>query len=210
MSIWLQLPEMGYRRRDWLLGRIAAKDAIRLFLKTSLGLDALPMDIEIAPGEHGRPIVMGQFVESLGCSISLSISHSGGAAVAIAGARANHWGVGVDLERLNGSLTRVERVAFNADERVLLSMTPPSKRPEWLLRFWCGKEAVAKSLGVGMVGGPTNLTVENFQVRTGRLDVTLAGELASRLPAFKDVVLTAYTGREGVYVFASSLVRAVL
>jgi phosphopantetheinyl transferase len=205
LKAWFHLPAQAKRRREWLLGRLAAKDAIRLLLKEQHGLELCPSTIEIAADEYGRPIVWGELVESLGCRLSISIAHSGGGAVAIAGDCDDHNGVGIDIERVGQSPDGLERITLSIKERALLSTVPPSKRDEWFLRLWCAKEAVAKAVGRGMLGGPLGLVVQNLEEDVGRVDVTLAGALARQLPLYAHTLLTAYTGREDAYVFASSL-----
>ena len=51
--------EPPQRKSAWLVGRAAAKDAVRAFLKKHRGLTLLPADIEIGQDEHGRPVPMG-------------------------------------------------------------------------------------------------------------------------------------------------------
>lgn len=202
---WLRLTGPEKRRKEWLLGRLAAKDAVRLFLKERYRLELSPADIEIVTDEHGRPMIGGELLEKLGCRLSLSIAHSGGVAAAVAGECGNHRGVGIDVEHIGRSRAGLERVALTAEEQVLLSTIPASRREEWLLRLWCAKEAVAKALGRGM-GSPLNLIVQELKVETGRVDVELAGELARQFPDSAGMLFTSCTGCEGDLVFASSLV----
>lgn len=207
LATWLLLSGTERRRREWLLGRLAAKDAVRLFLKSQHGLELSPTDIEISTDEHGRPIVSKKLMDKLGFRLFMSIAHSGWIALAIAGDCGDYRGVGVDLERVGQNLGSLGRIALTQKERLLFSPVPASRRNEWVLRLWCAKEAVAKALGRGMVGGPLSLEVQNLEEDVGRVDVVLAGELARHLPAYANTVLTAYTGREGAYVFASSLIN---
>jgi phosphopantetheine--protein transferase-like protein len=184
---------------------LAAKDAVRLFLKERYQLELSPADVEIVTDEHGRPMIGGGLLEKLSCHLSLSITHSGGVAAAVAGECGNHRGVGIDVEHIGRSRAGIERVALTAEEQVLLSTIPASRREEWLLRFWCAKEAVAKALGRGM-GSPLNLIVRELKVETGRVDVELAGEMARQFPDSAGMLFTSCTGCEGDLVFASSLV----
>ncbi|MEO8893194.1 MAG: polyketide synthase dehydratase domain-containing protein, partial [Coleofasciculaceae cyanobacterium] len=54
-NFWYQLPEKGERRTDWLLGRIAAKEALRQWAKQTFNLDLASADIEILPNNLGKP-----------------------------------------------------------------------------------------------------------------------------------------------------------
>ena len=49
------LPETGPRRAQWLLGRMAAKEAVRAWLKNSCKQNPNPADIRIDASEAGRP-----------------------------------------------------------------------------------------------------------------------------------------------------------
>jgi phosphopantetheine--protein transferase-like protein len=205
-EIWLRLTEADKRRREWLLGRLVAKDAVRLFLKEKYGIKSCPADIEIFSDEYGRPIVRGDLVNELGCQLSISIAHWGEGSAALAGECTGHEGVGIDAEPLGRSHEGLEEIAFTAEEGTHLSAVPLSRRKEWLLRLWCSKEAVAKALGRGMVGNPRNLLIQDVDVETGSVTVRIAGELAQKLSDYADKSLIAYTGCDEALVFATSLV----
>ncbi|MFN3532488.1 MAG: acyltransferase domain-containing protein [Candidatus Brocadia sp.] len=206
LEAWLRLSGPEKRRKEWLLGRLAAKDAVRLFLKDQYQLKVNPADIEITTDEHGRPMVGGELIEKLGCRLTLSITHSGGSAAAVVGRCGDHLGVGIDMERVGQGHEELERVTLSAQERALLSAVPLSERGEWLIRCWCAKEAIAKALGRGMLGWPLNLIIHKLEVETGKVSLTLAGELVRHLPDHANKIFTAYTGCEGEHIFAISLV----
>lgn len=202
---WLRLGKSEKRRREWLLGRVVVKDAVRRFLKDRYRLDLCLADIEIVADEHGRPTVAKEIVEQVGCRLSLSIAHAQGTAVAVAGESLNQQGMGIDVEYMRQDHQKLERNSLTATEQILLAAVPNSHRDEWLLRLWCAKEAVAKALGRGMAGNPYNLMVRELFMPTGQVTVTIAGELARQLPHCVDKLFVAYTGREDALVFASAL-----
>jgi malonyl CoA-acyl carrier protein transacylase/phosphopantetheinyl transferase len=203
---WFQLAGPERRRKEWLLGRMAAKDAVRLFLKDRCHLDLCPSDIEIVTDKHGRPSVAEDLMERLGCRISISIAHAGGVVAAVAGECGDHRGVGIDVEPMGRSHEGLEGAALAVEEQALLAPLPAASQEEWLLRLWCAKEAVGKALGRGMVAGPCNLVMQDLEVESGRVTVALMGELAKQLPELAGMSFAAHTGREGDLVFASSLV----
>ncbi|MEP9411407.1 MAG: acyltransferase domain-containing protein [Candidatus Brocadia sp.] len=206
LEAWLRLPGPGKRRREWLLGRLAAKDAVRLFLKDQYQMEVNPAEIEIATDEYGRPVTSVEIIGGLDNHLILSIAHSGGSAIAVAGRCGNYLGVGIDMERVGRNHEELERVTLSAKERALLSAVPASKRAEWFLRLWCAKEAVAKALGRGMIGGPLNLIIHKIKAETGEVSLALTGEFARQLPAWAGMIFTACTRCEGDYIFALSLV----
>lgn len=206
---WLRLPESQRRRREWLAGRLTAKDAVRLLLKDLYQMEACPADIEISANEHGQPAVSGELVAKLGCRLYLSIAHSDEAAVAVVGDCGKGLrGIGIDIERLDRNHKGLEEAGFTADERSLFDDVPASEREEWLLRLWCAKEALAKALGQGMMGNPLNIVVQDVDVGTGRVNLKIAGQLARKLTDYVDGAFTAYTGCDENLVFAISLVQS--
>ncbi len=206
LEVWLRLAGPEKRRQEWLLGRLAAKDAVRLFLKDQYQLKVSPADIEITTDEHGRPVAGGELIGKLGCRLTLSISHSGESAVAVAGICGDHLGVGVDMEHIDQNHEELEKLTLSSKEQTLLTAVPAAKRKEWFLRCWCAKEAVAKAVGRGMTGGPLNLIIQKIAVETGEVSLALTGELVRQLPAYADMIFTARTKCEDNHVFAISLV----
>ncbi len=206
LEAWQRLTGPERRRRQWLQGRIAAKDAVRLLLKHRYHLEACYGDIEISSNKYGQPVVCGKLVAELNSRLCLSISHSGKMAAAVAGEHPDHEGVGIDVEPLEQSHEGLEEIAFTPGERTRLSEVPVSRREEWLLRLWCAKEAVAKVLGRGFMGNSRNLVVEDVDVESGQVSLRVAGQLARKLSDYADRSLTAYTGCDGVLVCATSFV----
>jgi phosphopantetheinyl transferase len=138
------------RRRDWLMGRIAAKEAVRAWVLARDGIALLPADIQISSGAEGQPFA--DILSYDGLSVPfISIAHSNGAAVAAAADRP----VGADFEYLasvdpallaEGGFSLEERAAFGSS-------------PEALLSGWCAKEAAAKAAGTGLTGRPKTFVV---------------------------------------------------
>jgi phosphopantetheinyl transferase/acyl carrier protein len=202
---WRGLKGPAKRRSEWLLGRAVAKDAVRLYLRRRRGMELYPADIEIESDEHGRPLAQGAWAAALEDVPALSLAHSGGVAVAIAGD--SSLGIGVDIERLGrASLEEIEGLAFTHEERDLLASMGDSEREEWALRLWCAKEAAAKALGRGMVGGPLGLVACEPDIQSGMVRVALAGKMAGLFPELEGRPITAYTAREGGLVVAAALV----
>ncbi len=193
------------RQQEWLSGRTAAKDAVRVFLKKHYQLELLPADIEIAQDENGRPVPAGPWAQMLPAVPKLSLTHSNGMAAAIAGHANNGGYPGIDIEAVRQLSSNFESTAFTADEQQLLAALPESAKIEWVLRFWCAKEAVAKALGRGFLDGPHCIRIQAFDLKTGEVTVALQGKLVEAFTGFAGTGLMAYTAREGDYVIASTL-----
>lgn len=136
------------RRRDWLAGRIAAKDAVRALLWEHGHGPLFPVEVEVTNDDQGRPLVA---VGGSDLDVRVSIAHSRGVAVARAEIGRTP---GVDIEAVEPRTADFETMTLDEQEAGLL---PASDRDEWLTRLWCAKEAVAKARGTGLQGAPTRL-----------------------------------------------------
>jgi phosphopantetheinyl transferase len=206
--IWTNLTAVFKRRREWLLGRCAAKDAVRLLVKKMLGVSLCPADVEILSDEYGAPVVEGKWKQDLGIAPVVSISHSHEVAVALAAMNRTDP-VGIDVECLSQSKDGFERLAFSAPERELLNQRnrkgSSEEQQEWRLRFWCAKEAVAKAVGRGFSSGPLAIRVTDAEPDTGLVRAQLSEEALQEFPRFRETKFLARTGREGDYVFSAVL-----
>ena len=149
------------RKEDWLAGRVAAKDAVRLVL-WERGLGPLwPIEVEIPAGADGAPEVLAPG----GLDLRVSISHKQGRAVAMV---AEGVDPGVDLETVEARPPELERAAFTEREREWLSSRPEAERDGWRARLWAAKEAAAKRRRTGMKD-PRRMEIESMD--EDRIDV---------------------------------------
>lgn len=136
------------RRRDWLAGRLAAKDLIRG--RHGLGGPDRFLDIEIAAVqgglEHGRPLYRLDGQPGRYC---LSVSHSGNTAMA---ALSRHQGllIGVDHEGVAARGPSFEALALSEEELRRLRGLRGEARALAVTRCWVLKEALLKALGTGL------------------------------------------------------------
>lgn len=202
---WHSLRTPEPRRLEWLLGRVVAKDAVRQYLAQCYGMLLCPADIEILPDSDGRPVAQGAWTDRVSRVPGLSLSHAGGVAVAVVGDVDGGAGVGIDIERVGRMNENMEALAFTPQERELLATVHGGENDNWPLRLWCAKEAVAKALGQGMVGGPQALVVQALDAPGGMVRVGLAGELAHRLREAEGATFTAFTAREADLIVATSV-----
>ncbi|MER6534942.1 beta-ketoacyl synthase N-terminal-like domain-containing protein [Streptomyces sp900105755] len=149
-------------RRQWLLGRIAAKDAVRQWLWQHGEGPVFPAELRVHNDELGRPYVVGVHGRTLP-ALDVSLAHRAEAAVAIVRPHTPGPGPGIDLEEVTDRDPAAMEVALGADElRLLHALSdadadgPPAL---WFTRFWAAKEAVAKAEGTGFDGRPRDFTV---------------------------------------------------
>ena len=203
---WEGMKAVSKRRQEWLLGRCAAKDAVREAVATATGAELAATDVEIGYDAHGKPEARGAWIERLRVRPAISITHSHGIAAALATlAPDSHPGIDIETAR---EAKHFESIAFRADELELLRRKAPTERhDEWALRLWTAKEAVSKALGQGFHQGLHSLHITDFDLAGETVDLQLSPELAALFPAFAAKKLTAHTGLRGSLTFATALLR---
>ncbi|WP_432841955.1 beta-ketoacyl synthase N-terminal-like domain-containing protein [Dactylosporangium sp. CA-092794] len=150
-------------RKQWLLGRIAAKDAVRFRQWDAGHTDVFPIELTIVNDPNGRPRArLREGRGYVGCDLSLA--HCAEVAVAIAkpGDPGDGPGVGIDVAEVAQRPPSTVTFFFSAEEADLLdarSAGGGGDRDLWFTRFWVAKEAVAKAEGTGLGGNPRRFTV---------------------------------------------------
>ena len=138
------------RRRAWLLGRIAVKDAVRAHAwATDPDAPIFPVEVTVANDADGRPILTGRFA-----GLRVAIAHKDDVAVARVTDAAHR--PGIDIERIEPRTDTFATTAFRPAEIALGGDRP---RDAWLTTLWAAKEALAKARGTGL-GDPRRFTVE--------------------------------------------------
>lgn len=170
-NFWYQLPEKGERRTDWLLGRIAAKEALRQWAKQTFNLDLASADIEILPNDLGKPLVSCPELEVMGWLPNVSISHSRG--YIIAGVAPANMQLGLDLEYLD--VPRPDDWLLGAFTEQELALAPQINR-EKTVGFWCAKEAAAKAFGTGLKGVPQQWQITQYAQKDQLVTVVHEGK----------------------------------
>ncbi|WP_449657331.1 beta-ketoacyl synthase N-terminal-like domain-containing protein [Streptomyces chisholmiae] len=145
------------RQRQWLLGRIAAKDAVRGLLWAEGVGEVYPAEVELRNDPAGRPVAHGRHGRALG-ALTVSVAHRAEAGVALA----RRGPAGIDIEEIVDRPAGTVETACGPAERALLARltaAEPALAAEWFTRFWAAKEAVAKARGTGLGGRPAAFAV---------------------------------------------------
>lgn len=158
-AAYAERPPRG--RRQWLLGRIAVKDAVRQWLWHRGEGPVFPAELHVHNDEWGRPYVTGVHGRTLP-PLDVSLAHRAEAGVAIVRPHSPQPGPGIDIEEVTERGPAILATALGPDELRLLtarSAEGADPRALWFTRFWAAKEAVAKAEGAGLRGRPRDFTV---------------------------------------------------
>jgi 4'-phosphopantetheinyl transferase len=135
------------RRRDFRLGRFAARRA--LALGDGAGAE---QRFEVRPAPWGAPLA---FRDGAPLPVTLSISHSDGWAVAGVG----RGRLGCDLEQVAARSPTFVEDYFTRSEQEFVAAGRDCDRPLRATLVWSAKEAVMKALGQGLRLPPHEVAV---------------------------------------------------
>jgi len=151
------------RHREWLGGRLCAKQALFTCLNQQKASSCLPEhhQFRIATTETGRPYF--DQLESVTFSMpAISISHSGEFATAMV----SQTNCGIDIQYSAENLHRVKERFCTEEEEHLLQQSLSHLSPLLQLTFlWSGKEAVKKMLSPYGIPGFHELHLQKIEQR---------------------------------------------
>lgn len=133
------------RRLDWLAGRAAAKAALRLYFRKTLGHDLDPATLEVAANAQGGPVC------SRPDAPAFSISHCAAGGLCVAGFSGRL--IGADWETVTPRTRGLARLFTREGELPVDREASPLE----LTRLWAVKEAVLKLLGLGLACSPRDV-----------------------------------------------------
>ncbi len=170
------------RKREWLLGRIAAKEAVRTLASKLFSINLCSADVIIFVNDDGKPFVVDIDVAGDSWQPHISISHKDGTAIAIAVDPASAKSVGIDLESISPREEGFEKLALTEQERSRFENQLMTARDQFLAKAWSAKEAGGKAVGSGLAGNPQNFEITSMDVQSCRLAVRLKTATASNSP----------------------------
>ncbi len=143
-------------QRTWLLGRVAAKDAVRRRWMAEGATQVFPVEVGISHDEAGAPRAVP--ADATRPAPRISVAHVDGVAVALAGDSTGPP-LGIDVVRVADVTEHVAALALTDAETRLVPADGPG-RTLALARLWAVKEAAGKAAGTGLAGRPRALAVE--------------------------------------------------
>ncbi|MCC3770284.1 4'-phosphopantetheinyl transferase superfamily protein, partial [Streptomyces sp. UNOC14_S4] len=189
-------------RQQWLLGRIAAKDAVRHHLWQHGAGPVFPAEIRVRNDDSGRPHPEGVHGRQLP-PLDLSLAHCAEAAVALV-RPAGTVPTGIDIEEITERPEATRDAVLAPEELPLLDRLGGDARA--LTRLWTAKEAAAKAEGTGLRGRPRDfrvtaadgdrLTVRTPSGRTHSVSLAETGNPAGLRPRRYVVAWTEDTHRQ--------------
>jgi acyl transferase domain-containing protein len=203
---WLVLTP-GPQAQQWLVGRCAAKDAVRLLLKETAGLEVCAADVEIYAGPDDRLFARGRWMQRLGVAPSVSLSCITGTAVAIASMAQDHL-VGIGVKRLAELAQDLVTEAFTVSERRVLRDGAGPDAAEWYVRAYCAKQSLENALGNGLhLNASRAPVILDFRLETGTVEMELANGALDRFPEFKGKRIRAQTVRDRELVCSTTFLE---
>ena len=196
---FLEMKGSASRRTEWLYGRIAAKEAVRRYLKDFHQARWSYADVEIWPNAEGKPNAIGDWKQYLASQLDIAIAHTSQFVVAVA---ASNYRVGCDVESVARDLSEeFTNGVFTPDEQELAARS--SSPAQAIIRFWCAKEAVSKTLGTGIRYSPREMVITGYDSETGRITVRLEGAWVEAFKKFRgyDIPVSSRVMRDHALAF---------
>lgn len=147
------------RRRQWLAGRIAAKEAARLLIQREFALELKAADLLIEKSAQGIAQISVPAYE-LTWIPQISIAHCRTSAAAVAERPRQERLAGIDLENIDEREDGFEVLALTKSEQNWLKEQGSKDRNEQICILWTAKEAASKACGTGLRNNP-----KNFELR---------------------------------------------
>ncbi|MDQ0068135.1 beta-ketoacyl synthase N-terminal-like domain-containing protein [Chryseobacterium lathyri] len=141
------------KRKEWMVSRVAVKDAVRNLLREKKNHPCFPITFEIGKNEVGKPYLIGNATED----IHISLAHKEKDAVGIA---RQGGPVGIDMEIMEERSSGFYDLVFTGHELTLLK---DRDQAEWTTKFWVAKEAYGKFLGTGLKGNPKAFEITHIE-----------------------------------------------
>ncbi|MFP6560694.1 4'-phosphopantetheinyl transferase superfamily protein [Paraburkholderia sp. B3] len=190
---------LRFRREEDRVRFVLTRSTLRALLAQRLGVPPATLRFDATP--QGRPVLCAPPGTRM---LSFNVSHSGPhALIAISGVRE----VGVDVEQYGrvSDWRALCALACTATECEALERAPPAARAQVFVRIWTAKEALLKTLGIGIAQDLQTFSVDPCQREgTGepRVETLAASGPGVRLRTLRFCWLDELAGSEGCVAWA--------
>jgi phosphopantetheinyl transferase len=185
---------------DWLLARIACKDAVRLYIKDKSGLDLCLPDIEVEEDRHGHPVVKGSWIREIEVLPSVCLAYANGTGAAIASDPSIGWGM--HLVNPDNAAETIAHMHLSSAERNRLKSLQLAQDTKWLARLWSAKQAMAKALNNDLSYRPEDFNLLALDKQSGRIELRISKEQIAQGAQFTRSPLAAQTFNHGDLIVA--------
>lgn len=156
---------LGMRKEQTRTRFLATRWVLREVVAAATGGPRASVHIHV--DDRGRPCL------PVGSGLDINLSHTHGALLV---GISTTGPIGVDVEAADRDLQAVVPGLCSPEERNRLDWLPPTARQDHLVRLWTVKEAVGKSLGLGLAVDFTRFSVD-FNGSGARLDAGDSGRV---------------------------------
>ncbi len=152
-------------QREWLISRVAAKDAVRSCVVPLVGRHVYPSELTISHNDLGAPQVISEIEEAN--SVQISIGHKNMCAVSFANGNNR---VGVDIELVEPRSERFAKSILTEKELKLLHAREPDlSYDEVVTALWSAKETLSKLKGTGLEGKPKSFEIDSLNLNNDKV-----------------------------------------
>lgn len=180
------------KQKQWILGRMAGKQAIVECSQSRFGVIVPYYTIEIISWKFNRPSfrilspsktngVNRKMIEQ---SLNFSISHSGEHAVASAAMTSKEGYIGVDIERIRSLKTDVIEAFMTSYEHIKYMKKNTRDRTIYSIFLWSAKEAYLKAIGRGLLTHPRRVEIDD-DLTPGSWSIKVDGQNIDALTTWK-------------------------
>jgi hypothetical protein len=185
---------------DWLFGRIAAKDAVRLLWWERHGERLFPADIQLDVDVHGRWLPRRRGPATATALPAVAVAHADAWSFGLA-AFVPH--VGLAVKKLGSADAALAEGFLDPDEQKLLPHLG-SEREEGLITLWCAKQAVARALACDLTANLSVGKVRQVDALTGGILFALGPTFAATFPDLASALLVVRTFRDEDWIVAAT------
>jgi 4'-phosphopantetheinyl transferase len=148
----------------------ATRASLRMLLGERLNTEA--SKVRFGVGGHGRPVLTDR------PELSFNVSHSGAYGLIAMSSRRS---VGIDIEQVSPSLDwqALAPLACVAQERDAIAFASQDRQVGLFMKCWTAKEALLKSLGLGVTEALLDLTIDPHGSGTQRAEAAIGSTAAS-------------------------------